>query len=219
MYLVAIKIFRISIAFVIASIEIDGVCVLLKRFFDFFFSFLCLLLFWPLILFAWLIAAIDTRSNGFFLQNRVGRYGKCFTLIKIKTMYDTTVFESKISTCNDPRITKVGAFFRKTKIDELPQLINVFLGEMSFVGPRPDVPGYADKLKGADRVILQLRPGMTGPASIKYRNEELILSKKNNPEEYNDFVIWPDKVRINKEYFESYSFSKDLKYIIQTIKG
>ncbi len=192
--------------------------MLLKRSFDFLFSFFGLALLWPLIFFAWLVATIETKRNGFFLQKRVGRYGEPFTLIKIRTMRESNLIVTNVSTSNDIRITKFGAFFRKTKIDELPQLFNVMLGTMSFVGPRPDVPGYADKLLGSDRLILQLRPGITGPASIKYKNEEAVLASKDNPDEYNDSVIWPDKIEINKEYYRNYSFFKDLKYIMQTIK-
>ena len=189
----------------------------IKRLFDIVFSFIGLLITWPIILIAWIVASIETKSNGFFLQKRVGKNGKLFTIIKIKTMYPNK--GSSVTTANDKRITKSGRFFRKYKIDELPQLINVLKGDMSFVGPRPDVPGYADKLEGEDRIILSVRPGITGPATLKYKNEEEILAKVDNPEEYNDNVIWPDKVRINKEYIKNWSFKKDLEYIIKTIKG
>jgi len=117
------------------------------------------------------------------------------------------------------RITKSGKFFRDTKIDELPQLFNVFLGSMSFVGPRPDVKGYADNLEGEDRLLLTIRPGITGPASIKYKNEEELLSRQSDPKEYNDKVIWVDKVAINLEYIKNWSLKKDIKYIIKTIIG
>jgi lipopolysaccharide/colanic/teichoic acid biosynthesis glycosyltransferase len=113
----------------------------------------------------------------------------------------------------------LGRFWRKTKIDELPQLINVLKGDMSFVGPRPDVPGYADKLEGEDRIVLSVRPGITGPATLKYRDEEALLAGQKDPERYNNEVIWPDKVRINKEYIKSYSFKNDLVYIAKTIFG
>jgi len=118
----------------------------IKRVFDLTFSFIFLLFTWPVILIAWLVASIETKSNGFFLQDRVGENGKIFKIIKIKTMRD--IPGSTITTANDRRITKSGKFFRKYKIDELPQLINIIKGDMSFVGPRPDVPGYADKLEG-----------------------------------------------------------------------
>ena len=189
-----------------------------KRLFDIVFSFIGLLFTWPVILIAWLVASIETRSNGFFLQKRVGKDGKLFTIIKVKTMYANKKGNS-VTTANDERITKSGRFFRKYKIDELPQLINVLKGDMSFVGPRPDVPGYADKLEGEDRIILSVRPGITGPATLKYRNEEKILASVDDPKKYNDDVIWPDKVKINKEYIKNWSFKKDLEYIIKTIKG
>jgi lipopolysaccharide/colanic/teichoic acid biosynthesis glycosyltransferase len=117
------------------------------------------------------------------------------------------------------RITKNGKFFRDTKIDELPQLFNVLFGTMSFVGPRPDVEGYADKLEGEDRLVLTVRPGITGPASLKYKNEEDILAKVDNPKEYNDKVIWPDKVKINMEYIQNWSLKKDIEYIVKSIRG
>jgi len=127
--------------------------------------------------------------------------------------------DTTITLSDDIRITKSGKFFRDTKIDELPQLWNVFIGYMSFVGPRPDVEGYADKLVGDDRIILSFRPGITGPATIKYKNEESILALQENPKYYNDYVIWPDKIKINKEYIKNYSLKKDIKYIVKTIMG
>ena len=190
---------------------------IIKRLFDFSLALLGLLITWPIIFISWIIASIETKSNGFFLQKRVGENGKIFTIIKIKTMYPNN--GSTITTINDNRIIKSGKIFRKYKIDELPQLINVLKGDMSFVGPRPDVPGYADNLKGEDRLILKIKPGITGPASIKYKNEEEILAKVDNPKEYNDNIIWPDKVRINKEYIKNWSLKKDIQYIIKTIKG
>lgn len=188
-----------------------------KRLFDFILSFIGLCLTWWLILLAWIIASIDTKSNGFFLQKRVGKDGKLFTVIKIKTMRPLTGVDTTITKDGDPRITKWGRFFRKTKIDELPQLINVLLGQMSFVGPRPDVPGYADKLEDNDRRILSIRPGITGPATLAYRNEEEILAAQDDPQKYNDEVIYPDKVRINLEYIDNWSLKKDIYYIYKTI--
>jgi lipopolysaccharide/colanic/teichoic acid biosynthesis glycosyltransferase len=190
---------------------------LIKRIFDFSLALIGLLITWPIILLAWIIASIETKSNGFFLQKRVGENGKLFTIIKIKTMYPNNGIS--ITTANDNRITKSGKFFRKYKIDELPQLINILKGDMSFVGPRPDVPGYADKLEGEDRIILSVKPGITGPATLKYKNEEEILANVNDPVKYNNEVIWPNKVKINKEYIKNWSIKKDIKYIIKTIKG
>jgi len=188
-----------------------------KRGLDLIIAILGLFLTWWIIVIAAVISGIETKSSGFFLQERVGRHGKIFKLIKIKTMFNLVDYRSVVTTSNDPRITHIGRVFRKTKIDELPQLINVLVGHMSIVGPRPDVPGFADKLKGEDRYLLELRPGITGPASIKYRNEEEILSKQNNPEFYNKHVIYPDKVSINLKYIKEYKLANDIKYIYRTI--
>jgi len=191
----------------------------LKRFFDFFVSLFGLLVTLPIILIAWLVATIETRSNGFFIQSRVGSDGGGFNVIKIKTMKKVEGVNTTVTSSSDVRITKGGAFFRKTKIDELPQFWNVLKGDMSLVGPRPDVPGYADKLQGEDRIVLSIRPGITGPASLKYKNEEDILAAQVDPKKYNDEVIWPDKVKINRNYIENYKFSNDLVYILKTIVG
>lgn len=189
----------------------------LKRVFDLFFSILGLALVWWLIVFAWLAASIDTRSNGFFIQKRVGRNGKTFRVVKIKTMRPIAAFDTTVTRRGDPRITPLGAFFRRAKIDELPQLWNVLLGDMSFVGPRPDVPGFADKLRGDERAILSIRPGITGPATLKYRNEEELLAAQPDPEVYNRDVIWPDKVLINLQYIREWSLRRDVRYILDTV--
>lgn len=185
--------------------------------FDIVTSLLGLVLAMPVIGICWIVAAIETRSNGFFIQKRIGRHGRPIRVCKIKTMYSSQSKRSPIASDNISSVTRSGAFFRKYKIDELPQLFNVLLGNMSIVGPRPDVPGYADTLTGSDRIILSLRPGITGPASIKYKNEETVLADVDDPAFYNDRIIWPDKVRINKEYAQNYSFWRDMKYIMQTI--
>ncbi len=190
----------------------------IKRLFDLTLATIGLVLTWPIILVAWLVASIETRSNGLFVQERIGEGGKPFWIYKIRTMYPDQK-GSTITTAQDTRITKSGRIFRRYKIDELPQLLNILKGDMSFVGPRPDVSGYADKLEGEDRIILSIKPGITGPASIKYKNEEEILAKVENPKEYNDKVIWPDKVRINKEYIKNWSLKKDISYIFKTLKG
>lgn len=192
---------------------------LIKRAFDVIVSFFGLLFSGLIIFIAWIIALIETKSNGFFVQQRVGKNGKLFNVIKIKTMKKVVGIDTTITSSNDVRITKSGKFFRDTKIDELPQLWNVLVGDMSFVGPRPDVEGYADKLEGDDRIVLTIRPGITGPASLKYKNEEEILSTQDNPKEYNDKVIWPDKVKINKEYIKNWSLKSDIQYIIKTVTG
>jgi len=189
----------------------------MKRIFDIFLSGLGILFLGWLIVLAWLLASLDTKANGFFWQHRVGKNGRIFTVIKIRTMRVKSDMNSTVTTAFDSRITRLGRFWRRTKIDELPQLINVFLGHMSFVGPRPDVPGFADKLNGLDRLILTVRPGITGPATLKYRDEETLLASQSDPERYNREVIWPDKVRINLEYICNWSFTKDLYYIFKTI--
>ena len=153
-----------------------------------------------------------------FKQKRVGKEGKLFTMVKFRSM-SVAHGGSSVSVAGESRITPLGAKLRKYKLDELPELWNVFIGDMSFVGPRPDVPGYADKLVGEDRVILKLRPGITGPASLKYRDEETLLATVEDPIRYNDEVIFPDKVRINKEYYYNWSFSQDIRYIVRTVCG
>ncbi len=152
---------------------------------------------------AFLVATWDTRKNGFFLQKRVGEGGRVFKGIKIRTMKEIPSFNTVVTTDLDPRITHLGRILRKTKTDELPQLINVFLGQMSIVGPRPDVPGFADSLDGEDKVILSVRPGITGPATLRFRNEEALLAGQKDPEGYNREVIFPEKVRLNREYVEN----------------
>jgi len=189
----------------------------IKRLFDIFLSFFSLIFSFVFLVLLLVVTSVDTKSFGLIQQSRIGIFGKPFKLLKFKTMIDTEQPQNYITTINDPRITKVGRFLRKTKLDELPQLWNVLIGDMSFVGPRPDVPGYADKLDGEDRIILSVKPGITGPASLAFADEEQLLASKKIPKQYNDNVIWPEKVRINKEYIQNYSFKKDLKYIYKTI--
>jgi|SaaInlStandDraft_4_1057021.scaffolds.fasta_scaffold39526_2 lipopolysaccharide/colanic/teichoic acid biosynthesis glycosyltransferase len=188
-----------------------------KRLFDIIFSLLLLLTLLPLLILIWILLSVFMRENGFFFQQRVGRGGQLFNIIKFKTMKNISGYESTITSLDDIRITKIGYFFRQTKIDELPQLWNVLIGQMSFVGPRPDVPDYADKLSGSDRMILLVRPGITGPAQIFYSNEGEILSKQKNIKKYNDSVIWPNKVRINLKYVNNQTFWGDVRYIWRTI--
>jgi len=188
-----------------------------KRCFDLSFSFILLFFFWWVIAITWLIASIDTSSNGFFLQKRIGRYAKSFYVIKIKTMRDTHYIKTSVTQSTDKRITPFGKFLRKSKLDELPQLWNVLWGDMSFVGTRHDVCGFAEYLTGESRAVLSVRPGITGPASLKYRNEEITFSEQDDPELYNLKVIWPDKVRINLEYVCSWSLLGDIKYILRTV--
>ena len=177
---------------------------------------ICLL---PVLLVVWVLIRVTMPGGGaIFKQKRVGKDGKLFTMYKFRSM---TVGHggSSVSVAGESRITPLGRKLRKYKLDELPELWNVLIGDMSFVGPRPDVPGYADKLEGEDRLILKLRPGITGPASLKYRNEEEILAQVDNPQQYNDEVIYPDKVKINLDYYYHHSLIGDIKLIIQTVCG
>lgn len=154
-----------------------------------------------------------------FRQKRVGRHGRLFTIYKFRSMSAAPSDNLSIAAAEQNRITPLGEKLRRYKLDELPELWNVFIGDMSFVGPRPDVPGYADKLQGKDREILELRPGITGPASLKYRDEEYMLLHVDDPKKYNDEVIYPDKVRLNLYYLHHYSFLKDLEMIVCTVLG
>lgn len=165
-----------------------------------FCSLFILLLFGAIILFLMLIVSFDTNSGGIFLQKRIGQYGKPFNIFKIRTINDKT-----------GHISKFGMFLRKSKLDELPQLLNILLGQMSFVGPRPDIPGYYDKLQGEERKILELKPGLISKAAIKYYNEEALLKEQTDPLKYNDEVIFPDKVRMNLDYYYNRSFAEDLR--------
>lgn len=195
----------------------SGLDRVIKRVFDIVLSLFLLVPLFTIICLLVLIATIETKQIGIFNQVRVGQYGKLFKIYKIRTMIEIDGIDTFVTTINDKRITKSGRVFRKYKLDELPQIINVLLGEMSFVGPRPDVPGFADKLEGEDKIILSIKPGVTGPATIFFRDEELLLSKQTDPEQYNDEIIWPQKVAINKKYIEEYSLSKDIRYILKTI--
>ncbi len=187
-----------------------------KRAFDLVLALGGLLAVGWLLLPAWLAAGWDTGRNGFFLQERIGRGGRRFRVIKLRTMRELPGPASTVTAAGDVRITPLGRLLRRSKLDELPQLINVVAGEMSLVGPRPDVPGFADRLRGGDRIILTVRPGITGPATLKYRDEERLLARVADPEAYNREVIYPDKVRLNRRYVEEWSFAKDLHYIWRT---
>lgn len=191
--------------------------MIIKYIFDRIMAMLGLLLLWPvLIVVAVLIKWRMPGGPVFFVQDRVGRHGRLFSMIKFRTM-TVSHSGSTVSVAGESRITPLGAILRRYKLDELPELWNVLKGDMSLVGPRPDVPGYADCLQGEERRILELRPGITGPASLKYRFEENILAKVENPQEYNDTVIYPDKVRLNLYYLDHYSFLKDLQMIRCTL--
>lgn len=179
---------------------------MIKNSFDIFFAILLLLILGIPLFIIWIITSIDIKSNGFFFQTRIGQYGKPFTICKLQTMHP-----------QNKTISKWGRFLRKSKWDEVPQLFNIVKGEMSFVGPRPDIPGYYDCLEGEARKILELKPGLTSEASIKYADEENLLSQQQNPLEYNDKIIFPDKVKMNLEYYYKRNILVDLQTIVKTI--
>ncbi len=190
---------------------------MIKYIFDRLASFFGLLFLFPFLIIVWIVIRIKMPDGSpLFKQKRVGKNGKLFTMVKFRTM-SVSHSGSSVSVAGEARITPLGAFLRKYKIDELPELWNVLVGDMSFVGPRPDVEGYADNLKGEERKVLELRPGITGPASLKYANEEEILATVENPKQYNDEVIYPDKVKINLDYYYNHSFIGDLRLIFNTI--
>ena len=207
--------------------------MILKYFFDRIVSFIGLLFLWPVLLFVAILVKIKMPGGpAFFVQKRVGKGGKHNKCHKFRTM-TMKHSGSSVSVAGDSRITPLGAKLRHYKLDELPELWDVFIGNMSFVGPRPDVPGYADQLQGDDRDVLKLRPGITGPATLKYRLEDEMIAEyvaKKQQEgdsrdaqeiavEYNDTVIYPDKVRLNCYYYRNYSFIKDIQMIFCTVLG
>ena len=191
----------------------------MKRLFDFTFSVLGLIILSPVLIILSLIIIIFSPGSVFYSRKRVGQQGKLFTLYKFRTMVHNAdkMPGGTITVAKDDRVTSIGKLLRRWKLDELPALWNVLKGDMSFVGPRPDVPGYADKLEGDSRRVLGMRPGITGPATLKYSNEEKLLSEVENPKKYNDEVIFPDKVKINLEYMDNWSLWKDIKIIFKTI--
>ena len=207
--------------------------MILKFLFDRVVALFGLLVLWPILVIVAILVKVKMPGGpAFFVQNRVGKGGKLFKCHKFRSM---TVKHSgsSVSVAGDSRITPFGATLRHYKLDELPELWDVFIGNMSFVGPRPDVPGYADKLEGDDRDVLKLRPGITGPATLKYHLEDEMISeyvaqKKKEGDardmqeiavEYNDKVIYPDKVRLNCYYYRHYSFIKDIQMIFCTVLG
>lgn len=186
-----------------------------KRLFDIVVSlFVIPLILLPLIILV-VIATIDTRLLGIFWQKRIGQYGESFNIYKIRTLKNENHKLGQL----DKSATTFGKFLRRTKLDELPQFFNVLIGDMSIVGPRPDVEGFADKLEGDHRIILMVKPGVTGPATLKYKNEESLLAQQLDPENYNRTKIWPDKVRINENYVRNYSFYLDLIFIFKSLQN
>lgn len=172
----------------------------------------------PVMVVVSILIKLTSAGPVLYVAPRVGRHGRLFKFYKFRTMHIDADKEKEgsVTVLGDRRISFVGNYLRRFKLDELPSLINVLKGDMSFVGPRPDVPGYADKLTGEARRILELRPGITGPATLKYAREERLLAKVDNPKQHNDEVIFPDKVRINLDYLDNMSLANDLKYIWQT---
>nr|WP_322626389.1 sugar transferase [uncultured Flavobacterium sp.] len=183
---------------------------MIKRCFDIVLSLFCLVITGWITLFFYLVITLTTRQNGFFFQERIGRFGKRFTIFKLRSMSDMPFGK---------KVTSIGRFIRKYKIDEFPQFLNILIGDMSFVGPRPDIAGYYDVLQGDERCLLELRPGLTGPASIKYAREEELLSASDNPLFFNDNVLFPDKVALNMIYYKKQSFILDLQLLLYTFLG
>ena len=188
----------------------------MKRGFDILASVFGLLVLLPVFLGVALLIKIRMPGPVFFCQKRAGRHGHPFTIYKFRTMVENHQ-GGTVSVRGESRITPLGAILRKYKLDELPELWNVLKGDMSFVGPRPDMPEYSERLRGEERKILELRPGITGPASLKYVNEEELLASATDPQKFNDEVIWPDKVRINLDYYEHRSMLGDLRIIFSTV--
>lgn len=191
--------------------------MVLKRIFDISVSLIGMLLLWPFILIVALIVRLTSKGPALYIQKRIGKDRKLFNCYKFRTMVTDADKEGSITVATDLRITALGKALRKYKLDELPQLWNVLIGKMSFVGPRPDTPGYADALKDDDAVVLSFRPGITGPATLYFRNEEELLTKAENPRQFNDTVIWPLKVEINKKYIQEWNFFRDIGYIVITV--
>ena len=190
----------------------------MKRAFDFVVALVGLVFLSPLLVAISVVIRLSSPGPAVYSQVRVGQGGRHFRLLKLRSMVaNADRIGTSVTTSADPRVTAVGRLLRRTKLDELPQLWNVLKGDMSLVGPRPDVPGFADRLSDDDTIILSVRPGITGPATLKFRREEEMLAKQSDPEKYNREVIFPEKVRLNREYVENYSFWGDLKYIYQTI--
>jgi lipopolysaccharide/colanic/teichoic acid biosynthesis glycosyltransferase len=190
--------------------------MLFKRTFDILASFFGLIILSPLLLVAGLLVRFSSEGPVLFRQERTGRHGIPFTIYKFRTMF-VDHGGSSVSVKGEKRITPIGAVLRKFKIDEFPELWNILIGDMSFVGPRPDMPEYAARLQGKQREILTVRPGLTSPASIKYAREEELLSLVPDPQKHFDEVIWPDKTRMNLEYIKRRTFIGDIVLIFKTV--
>jgi lipopolysaccharide/colanic/teichoic acid biosynthesis glycosyltransferase len=189
----------------------------MKRLFDFLVAAIGGIVLLPLMLLIAVAVRLSSPGPVLYVQDRVGRNGKLFRCMKFRTMKVGADRHGSVTTGTDSRMTALGRFLRRIKLDELPQLWNVLLGRMSFVGPRPDVPGYADRLEGEERIILSVRPGITGPATLAFRNEEGLLAAQDDPVVYNDTVLYPAKVRLNMEYVRTRTFWRDIGYIFVTV--
>ncbi|MBE0675808.1 MAG: sugar transferase [Bacteroidales bacterium] len=191
---------------------------MLKRAFDIMTSFIGLIILSPVLLFVFLIIKVFMGGTVFFIQERTGKYGKPFKIIKFRTMRPNHGGNT-LTIQGESRITPLGSIIRKYKLDELPELLNVLKGDMSLVGPRPDMPEYMERLVGEEREILEIRPGITCPASIKYSNEESLLANADDSQKYYELFIWPDKVKLNLEYCRNRSFFGDIILILKTLFG
>lgn len=189
---------------------------MLKRIFDIVFSFIGLIILSPVFIIISILIKIKMPGPVFFHQNRAGRHGRLFRIVKFRTMIPNHGGDT-ISVKGENRITPLGTILRRYKLDELPELWNVLKGDMSFVGPRPDMPEYISRFSGDEKLILELRPGITGPATLKYANEEELLASVPDPKSFNDEIIWPDKVRMNLDYYKKRSFLGDLIIILKTL--
>ncbi|WP_423776700.1 sugar transferase [Chryseobacterium indoltheticum] len=176
-----------------------------KAIMDFTLGFIGIVSLLPVFFILMIIASFDTGFPGIFMQQRIGRFGKTFIIYKFRTYHTTTFTKSSI-----------GRWMRKTKLDELPQLFNILKGDMSLVGPRPDIAGYYDVIQGEERLILELKPGLTSEAGIKYRNEEEILKQQKDPLLYNDRILFPEKVKMNLNYYHTLSFKNDMYILLKT---
>lgn len=189
----------------------------IKRAFDLAVTTPLLVALAPLIAVLAALARRDTGGSGIFRQTRIGRYGVPFQVLKLRTMRVDVEADTTVTTRDDPRITPLGAWLRRTKLDELPQLVNVVRGDMSLVGPRPDVRGWYDELVGEDRVLLEVRPGITSPAALAFRDEEALLAEEDDPVVYNRDVLWPRKVALNRKWLDTWNLAADIRCLLRTL--
>lgn len=191
--------------------------IILKRGFDFTAAWIGLVVLSPVMVVVAMAVRATSPGPALFIQDRIGRHGTVFRCVKFRTMRTGAAAQGSVTTASDSRVTPIGRWLRRWKLDELPQLWNVLMGRMSFVGPRPDVPGYADRLQGEDRAVLELLPGITGPATLLFRDEERLLARVRDPKAFNDAVLYPEKLRLNRDYLETLSFWRDIGYVLATV--